>query len=149
MLSNNKSVLIHVQTYCLTTCFVLILQLGSVLPDLNAILDDQWMGGGTTKGHGLVLAMHLLKEQQSFNNFLHLLTDQYSMLLNGINCLEPFHQDLSKVSCTVYTELSVANSYTSYTCRCNHFRLVVINPSFHTWILDQSFKLFTLGCVVL
>ena len=74
------------------------MQLGSVLPDLNAILDDQWMGGGSAKGHGLVLAMHLLKEQQSFNKLLHLFTDQYSMLLNGIRCLEPFHQVFSKVS---------------------------------------------------
>lgn len=74
-----------------------LLQLGSVLPDLNAILDDHWMGGGSAKGHGLVLAMHLLREQQSFDKFLHLFTDQYDMLLNGINCLEPLHQTLSKV----------------------------------------------------
>lgn len=76
---------------------LLLLQLGSVLPDLNAILDDQWMGGGSAGGHGLVLALHILKEQQSFSKFLHLFTDQYSMLLNGIKCLEPFHQTLSKV----------------------------------------------------
>ena len=77
--------------------FVLLVQLGSVLPDLNAILDDQWMGGGSTKGHGLILAMHLLNEKQSFSKLLHLFTDQYSMLLNGINCLAPFHQVFSKV----------------------------------------------------
>ena len=77
--------------------FVLFVQLGSVLPDLNAILDDHWMGGGSAKGHGLVLTMHLLNEKQSFSKLVHLFTDQYSMLLNGINCLAHFHQVFSKV----------------------------------------------------
>lgn len=87
---------------------MLLVQLGSVLPDLNAILDDQWMGGGSTKGHGLVLVMHLLNEKQSFSKLLHLFTDQYSMLLNGINCLAPFHQVFSKVILVCCNDFALA-----------------------------------------
>ena len=98
MLSNVKGFVSLMQAMIyIYILFVLLVQLGSVLPDLNAILDDQWMGGGSTKGHGLILAMHLLNEKQSFSKLLHLFTDQYSMLLNGINCLAPFHQVFSKV----------------------------------------------------
>ena len=98
----------HVYFYILhssSSPFIIIsfsLQIYSVLEDLNAILDDQWMGGGIAGGHGLVLVMHLLKEQQSFCKFVHLLTDQYSLLCDGINCLKPFHKALCNVSTTTY-----------------------------------------------
>ena len=64
------------------------------MPDLNSLLDDESMGGGSVGGHGLVLALHLLRELQSFNTFTSMLTKQYSLLCDGINCLEPFHRTL-------------------------------------------------------
>ena len=76
---------------------VYIFQVMSILPELNTILDDAEMGGGVQGGHGLVLAMHLLKELQSFRRFHLLFTDQYTMLLDGINCLKPIHAALSSV----------------------------------------------------
>ena len=71
------------------------LQLSLVLDDLNSILNDSYMGGGEVGGHGLVLAMHILREQQSFTKFVQLLTDHYRLLCDGIKCLVPFHSALT------------------------------------------------------
>lgn len=73
-------------------------QVSNLLSDLNAVLDDESMGGGSIGGHGLVLSLHMLKELQSFWTFISLLTEQYSLLCDSINCLRPFHTTLSKVS---------------------------------------------------
>ena len=67
------------------------------MEDLNAILDNTAMGGGGNGGHGLVLAMHMLKEQQSFDKFFGLLTHNYSHLCDGINCLKKFNKALTMV----------------------------------------------------
>lgn len=53
-------------------------------------------------GHGLTLVMHLLREKQSFQKFLDMLTTDYSMLCDGINCLEPFHTALANVSWSLF-----------------------------------------------
>ena len=45
-----------------------------------------------------MLAMHMLKEQQSFSKLISLLTDNYSHLCDCINCLQPFHKSLTQVS---------------------------------------------------
>jgi len=55
------------------------------------------MGGGVVGGPGLVLAMHMLKEQQSFHRFVQLLTNHFSHLCEGINCLQQFHKSLNQV----------------------------------------------------
>lgn len=45
-------------------------------------------------GHGLVLALHLLRELQSFHAFTSILTEHYKLLCDGINCLQPFNKAL-------------------------------------------------------
>ena len=80
----------------------LLSQLYSILEDLNAILDNTVMGGGSVGGHGLVLAMHMLKEQQSFTKFRGLLTDNFSHLCDCINCLQPFNKALTQVGKKVF-----------------------------------------------
>ena len=60
------------------------------------------MGGGSVGGHGLVLAMHLLKEQQSFTKFHQLLTENFSHLCDCINCLQPFNKALSQVGSNMH-----------------------------------------------
>jgi len=45
-------------------------------------------------GHGLVLALHLLRELQSFHAFTFILTEHYRLLCDGINCLQPFNKAL-------------------------------------------------------
>ncbi len=72
-------------------------QLYAILEDVNHILDDERMGGGDHGGHSLVLAMHMLKEQQSFHRFLLLLTDHFSHLCEGLNCLHHFNKSLTQV----------------------------------------------------
>ncbi len=69
----------------------------SILDDLNAILDNPLMGGGDIGGHGLVLAMHMLKEQKSFRKFVLLLTENYGHLCDGVSCLQPFNKALTQV----------------------------------------------------
>ena len=77
---------------------MIFLQVSNLLSDLNAVLDDESMGGGNIGGHGLVLSMHMLKELHSFRTFTSLLTEQYNLLCDSINCLRPFHATLIKVS---------------------------------------------------
>lgn len=84
---------------CSNILLLYLFQLLSLLSEVNSILDDESMGGGSKGGHGLVLAMYLLKELQSFRRFHLMFTDQYTMLLDGINCLRPVHASLSTVSC--------------------------------------------------
>ena len=59
------------------------------------MLNEKSMGGGDIGGHSLVLVMHMLRELQSFQDFSRMLTDHYSLLCDGIHCLEPYHQKLS------------------------------------------------------
>ena len=66
-----------------------------MLTDINEILDDTSTGGGDIGGHSLVLVMHMLKEMESFQLFTRMLTDQFSLLCDGINCLESYHQKLT------------------------------------------------------
>ena len=92
--------------------FFLSLQLFAVLTEVNAILDDKWMGGGNIGGHGLTLAMHLLREKKSFHKFIACLTTDFNTLNDGINCLLPFHQALATVS------TSTARDTLTGTCTC-------------------------------
>ena len=41
-----------------------------------------------------MLALHLLRELQSFHAFTSILTEHYKLLCDGINCLQPFNKAL-------------------------------------------------------
>ena len=50
-----------------------LLQIATIVADINLLLDDESLCGGDVGGHGLALALHLLKEVQSFKKFSELL----------------------------------------------------------------------------
>ena len=57
------------------------------------MLDNQ----ESTSGHGLTLALHMLRKQKSFRMLKVLLTDMYSGICAGIQCLKPCHESALKV----------------------------------------------------
>ena len=65
-------------------------QLRIVLPDVNALLEDTRMGGGSCRGHSHVLALHILKHLNSYKRFTELITTQ----CRSISCLKMFSEDL-------------------------------------------------------
>ena len=68
------------------------------------LLDDVETGGGDTQGHGMVLALHLLKQLKSSHKFSELLTEKYESICHWLNCLQPFHKQfaMSTVSVCVF-----------------------------------------------
>ena len=63
------------------------------------LLDDVETGGADTRGHGMVLALHLLKQLKSSHKFSELLTEKYESICHWLNCLQPFHKQFAV--CTV------------------------------------------------
>jgi len=51
-------------------------------------------GGGDSRGHGMVLALHMMKLLKSSRKFTELLTTKYDSICRGLNCLQPFHEQL-------------------------------------------------------
>ena len=58
------------------------------------LLDDVETGGGDTKGHGMVLAMHMVKLLKSSRKFSEMLTKKYDSICHGLHCLQTFHEQL-------------------------------------------------------
>ena len=77
--------------------------------ELNEILDDEITGGGPEGGHGMVVALHLLKMliDQSPQKFTDLFDKKYKTErdLKKINCLEPFYKKVH------YTICLISNNY--------------------------------------
>lgn len=65
----------------------------------NRLLDDVETGGGDTQGHGMVLALHLVKHLKSFRKFSELLTKKYHAICNWLRCLHPFHEQITVSTC--------------------------------------------------
>ena len=65
----------------------------------NRLLDDVKTGGGDTQGHGMVLALHLVKHLKSFRKFSELLTKKYHAICDWLNCLHPFHEQITVSTC--------------------------------------------------
>ena len=65
----------------------------------NRLLDDVKTGGGDTQGHGMVLALHLVKHLKSFRKFSELLTKKYHAICHWLNCLHPFHEQITVSTC--------------------------------------------------
>ena len=76
----------------------------------NRLLDDVETGGGDTKGHGMVLALHMVKQLKSFKKFSELLTKHYDYTYNWLHCLQPFHEQFAVsvcacTSCSIKTNI--------------------------------------------
>ena len=65
------------------------------------LLDDTKTGGGDTQGHGMVLALHMVKQLKSFQKFSELLSKKYESIYCFLHCLKPIHEQLT-VSICVY-----------------------------------------------
>ena len=52
---------------------LLLLQIASIITDINLLLNDRTLGGGDNGGHGIALAMNLLKDLQSVSKFTEFL----------------------------------------------------------------------------
>ena len=59
------------------------------------LLDDVETGGGDTKGHGMVLALHMVKQLKSSQKFSELLTKHFDYTYNSLHCLQPFHEEFA------------------------------------------------------
>ena len=64
-------------------------------PDIvpHSVLDNPAMGEEITLGHGMVLALHLIKLLKSLRKFVDLMTKKYDSL-QDIGCLKPIHDQL-------------------------------------------------------
>ena len=65
----------------------------------NRLLDDVETGGGDTQGHGMVLALHLVKHLKSFRKFSELVTKKYHAICHWLHCLHPFHKQITVSTC--------------------------------------------------
>ena len=81
------------------------------------LLDDVETGGGDTKGHGMVLAMHMVKLLKSSRKFSEILTKKYDSICHGLNCLQTFHEQLTLSVCgCVYAIECVLASFAANLC---------------------------------
>ena len=63
------------------------------------LLDDVETGGGNTQGHGMVLALHMVKRLKSSRKFSEVLTKKYDSICRGLHCLQTFHEQLTVSVC--------------------------------------------------
>lgn len=76
-------------------------QLHECITEINHLFDDVKTGGGHVGGHGMVVALHLLKELKSSRKFIELLTTKFNAMCKEIECLSPLHDQL-KVKSSVH-----------------------------------------------
>ena len=112
-------------------------QVCTLLSDINEVLDNESMGGGSIKGHSQALVMHMLKELQSFQAFSRILTDQYNLLCDGIHCLEEYHQKLT----VSYRQTYVYHTWFYYVYRYNFIFLF-----FHWWFVSHIVSIWLDTC---
>ena len=96
------------------------------------LLDDVETGGGDTQGHGMVLALHMMKLLKSYRKFLELLTKKYHPICHWLHCLQPLHMqfsfNVSFIMCTCTTKGRAAFVCTyviNHHCTCCLTRLFV------------------------
>ena len=73
-----------------------ISEVTSVCTQINALMDDKTMGGGTAGGHGMIVALHLYKLFNSSQQFTHFFVKKYESITRGINCLEPIFRQIKE-----------------------------------------------------
>ena len=69
-------------------------QLKDSVDDINHLLGEASTGGAGVGGHGMVVALHLLKELKSSRKFIELMTTKFEMRCREIGCLRPIHERL-------------------------------------------------------
>ena len=77
-------------------------QLGKVQPlvdNINQLLDSSNTGGGAVGGHGMVLALHMLRKLKSSRKFSELMTKKFEIVCKEMNCLRPIHDRLQVSQC--------------------------------------------------
>jgi len=79
----------------------LLVALWYILLYIFRLLDDVVTGeGGSPEGHGMVLALHMMKQLKSFQKFSKLLTTKYDDCISSLlHCLKPFHNVSISVLC--------------------------------------------------
>ena len=69
-------------------------QLVGSIDEINRLFSDVSTGGGRVGGHGMVVALHLLKKLKSSRKFIELLTTKFEVMCKEILCLRPLHDQL-------------------------------------------------------
>ena len=71
----------------------------------NDLLGNECMGGGVAEGHGLMLALHHIREFKNFKDFQCLMVQRFHSLSQDISCLKPLHKKVA-VSIIMLVSLS-------------------------------------------
>lgn len=58
------------------------------------LLNDDEMGGGATRGHAIVVVLHLYKLLKSSRKFTELMARNFETTIKGVDCLVPFNDQL-------------------------------------------------------
>ena len=69
-------------------------ELKDSIEDINRLFGDVRTGGERVGGHGMVVALHLLKVLKSSRKFTELMTTKFEMRCREIKCLWPIHKRL-------------------------------------------------------
>ena len=69
------------------------------IEEINHLFNDVSRGGGGVGGHGMVVALHLLKKLKSSQTFIELMTTKFETLCKEIVCLRPIHNQLQVLLC--------------------------------------------------
>ena len=64
------------------------------IDEINRLFSDASTGGDSVGGHGMVVALHLLKKLKSSRKFIELMTTKFEILCKEIRCLRPIHEKL-------------------------------------------------------
>ena len=64
------------------------------IEEINRLFSDASTGGDKVGGHGMVVALHLLKKLKSSRKFIELMTTKFEILCKEIKCLRPIHEKL-------------------------------------------------------
>ena len=79
--------------------FVTHYEIGEIqlyIPDLNHFFGEESLVGGA-HGHGMVVALHMIKQLKSTRQFSELMRKQFDTVCERIDCLKPFKSQPLKV----------------------------------------------------
>ena len=68
-----------------------IIEIEGSIEEINYLLGDVSTGGGVVGGHGMVVALHLLKMLKSSRKFIELMTTKFEIVCKKVECLRPIH----------------------------------------------------------
>ena len=82
-------------------------ELKDSIEDINRLFGDVSTGGEKVGGHGMVVALHLLKVLKSSRKFIELMTTKFEVRCKEIDCLWPIHERLQV--CLLSVQLKCEN----------------------------------------